>query len=50
MSNYAEQRALLARIVRAKEETRNHSIIIERQIEKRAGPMTFKLYKAYIRA
>ncbi|MBW9075657.1 hypothetical protein [Agrobacterium deltaense] len=36
MNTYAEQRAMLARMVRAREETRNHLAIVERQIEKRA--------------
>ncbi|MDH1271760.1 hypothetical protein N5C81_29715 [Rhizobium pusense] len=37
---YAEQRAMLARMVRAREETRNHLAIVERQMEKRAERMT----------
>jgi len=40
MNTYAEQRAMLARMVRAREETRNHLGIVERQIEKRAERMT----------
>lgn len=40
MNIYAEQRAMLARMVRAREETRNHLAIVERQIEKRAERMT----------
>lgn len=40
MNIYAEQRAMLARMVRAREETRNHLAIIERQIAKRAERMT----------
>ncbi|MFK0209172.1 hypothetical protein [Agrobacterium sp. NPDC090283] len=40
MNTYAEQRAMLARIVRAREETRNHLAMVERQIEKRADRMT----------
>lgn len=40
MRRYAEQRAMLARMVRAWEETRNHLAIVERQIEKRAERMT----------
>jgi len=40
MNTYAEQRAMLARMVRAREETRNHLAIVERQIEKRAERMT----------
>ncbi|KKX29608.1 hypothetical protein [Rhizobium sp. LC145] len=39
MRTYAEQRAMLARMVRACEETRNHIEIIERQIMKRAERM-----------
>ena len=35
MRSYAEQRAMLARMVRAWEETRNHLAIVERQIVKR---------------
>lgn len=48
MNTYADQRAMLDRMVKAKEETRNHRIIIERQIDKRAERLTFKLCKAYI--
>jgi hypothetical protein len=40
MRTYAEQRAMLASMVRACEETRNHLSIIERQIVKRAERMT----------
>ncbi|MGV2052490.1 hypothetical protein ACQZ48_20625 [Agrobacterium sp. 22-209-1] len=40
MSTYDEQRAMLARMVRARKETRNHLSIIERQIVKRAERMT----------
>ncbi|MFB9948924.1 hypothetical protein ACFFP0_08695 [Rhizobium puerariae] len=40
MNTYAEQRVMLARMVRAREETRNHLAIVERQIEKRAERMT----------
>lgn len=40
MRSYTEQRAMLARMVRACEETRNHLSIIERQIVKRAERIT----------
>lgn len=40
MNTYAEQRVMLARMVRAREETRNHLAIVQRQIEKRAERMT----------
>lgn len=40
MHTYAEQRAVLARMVRARDETRNHLAIVERQIEKCAERMT----------
>ncbi|WP_425645423.1 hypothetical protein [Agrobacterium leguminum] len=40
MNIYAAHRAMLARMVRAREETRNRLAIIERQIEKCAERMT----------
>ncbi|KXF79406.1 hypothetical protein ATN84_06800 [Paramesorhizobium deserti] len=40
MKSYSEQRAMLARMVKACAETRNHLSIIERQIRKRAERMT----------
>ncbi len=40
MNIYAEQRAMLARMVRTRDETRRHIEIIRRQIEKRAERMT----------
>ncbi|EGP55734.1 hypothetical protein Agau_L101131 [Agrobacterium tumefaciens F2] len=40
MNTYAEQRAMLARMVRARDETRRHIEIIRRQIAKRAERMT----------
>lgn len=40
MNTYAEQRAMLARMVRARDEIRRHIEIIRRQIEKRAERMT----------
>ncbi|MCZ4072158.1 hypothetical protein [Agrobacterium sp. LMR679] len=40
MNTYAEQRAMLARMVRTRNETRRHIKIIRRQIEKRAERMT----------
>jgi len=40
MNIYAEQRAMLARLVRTRDETRRHIEIIRRQIEKRAERMT----------
>jgi hypothetical protein len=40
MNSYTEQRAMLARMVRARDETRRHIEIIRRQIEKRAERMT----------
>ncbi|KAB2678504.1 hypothetical protein [Brucella pseudintermedia] len=40
MNTYAEQQAMLAHTVRARDETRRHIEIIRRQIEKRAERMT----------
>ncbi|MCE6076353.1 hypothetical protein FS799_15895 [Agrobacterium vitis] len=40
MNIYAEQRAMLARMIRTRDETRRHIEIIRRQIEKRAERMT----------
>lgn len=40
MNIYAEHRAMLVRMVRAREETRNHLAIVEHQIAKRAERMT----------
>ncbi|AMD60356.1 hypothetical protein AWN88_19400 [Agrobacterium tumefaciens] len=40
MNTYDEQRAMLARMIRARDETRRHIEIIRRQIEKRAERMT----------
>lgn len=40
MNIYAEQRAMLACVVRTRDEIRRHIEIIRRQIDKRAGRMT----------
>jgi len=40
MNTYAEQRAMLARMVRARDQTHRHIEIIRRQIEKRTERMT----------
>ncbi len=45
MNIYAEQRAMLARLVRTHDENRRHSEIVRRQIDKHAGRITITAFR-----
>ena len=47
MNIYAEQRAMLARMVRTRDETRRHIELIGQQIEKRAGRITVTAFRDF---
>lgn len=47
MDIYTEQRAMLARMVRTRDETHRHIEIIRRQFGKRAGRMTITAFRDF---